>query len=78
MNLHIHQVISVEIDAIDTQKISSGQYSTRKIFVKTKNGIEFELVLFAEFPQHLDVTPVEPQDEEQSLDYFNRYIAGDR
>lgn len=78
MNLHIHQVISVEIDAIDTQTISSGPYSTRKIIIKTKNGIEFELMLFAELPQHLDVTSVEPHDEEQSLDYFNRYIAGDR
>jgi hypothetical protein len=78
MNLHIHKVISVEIDAIDTQTIPSGQYSTRKIVVKTTNGLEFELVLFAELPQHLDVTSVEPYDEEQSLDYFNRYIAGDR
>ena len=78
MKLQIHDVISVDLGSIDSQEIPSFQYSTRKIIIKTKNGIEFELVLFAELPQHLDVTSVEPHDEEQSLDYFNRYIAGDR
>lgn len=56
MNSNIHKVASVEIKAIETQEIQSGQYSTRKIIVKTETGFEFELVLFAELPKFLEVT----------------------
>jgi uncharacterized membrane protein len=56
MNSHIHEVKSVEIRQIETQEISTGLYSTRKIIIQAENGLEFELVLFAALRQHLEIT----------------------